>query len=245
MPFDSFEVKEEYIETAKSFDLIGLMKEHFSELDKNSEYAVRNDAIIAEYIIKGGGFKRHLANNQVVLSDEYFTDYPTLYVPIVDTDTSDAVVYAKIVYSNDQYTVGWENYQGELLTKDVLDTKFGVASSYTFIVLDSYELNLQKILYSQQGDTVYPYTHSFFSLQEKSYTPAEYWEYLEQKRQSGSQMFWGMILPGALYYALSFVLIPIAAIVLVTVVAIVVGWLVIRRRRKKKALQGKTLSSDV
>ena len=242
--FDSFAVKEEYIETAQSFQLIELMKEQYPELDESVDYAVRYDAIIAEFTIKDGGFKQALANNQVVLSDEYFTDYPTLYVPIVDTDTSDAVVYAKIVYSNDQYTVDWENHQGELFTKEYLDTKFGATSVYTLIVLDSYYLNLQKILYCQQANTVYPYQYSFFSLQEKSYTPAEYWEYLEEQQQSGSKTFWRMILPGALYYALSFVLIPIAAIFLVTLVAVAVGWLVIRRRKKQKTAENAPSSEE-
>ncbi len=57
-------------------------------------------------------------------------------------------------------------------------------------------------------------------------------------------MFWKTSLSGVLYYALSFVIVPIVVIVLVTVVTIAVGKFIIRRSRKKKALQEQSESSD-
>ncbi len=121
---------------------------------------------------------------------------------------------------------------------------FGVASSYTFIVLDFYELNLQKILYSQQSDLLYPYEYSFFMLQEKSYTVIEYREYLEQRQRASSEMFWKTILPGVLYYVLSFVIIPIVAIVIL----IFAIWLFIvlyqHRKKKKLTLQDNLETSE-
>jgi len=233
--FDSFEVKEEYREIVESVDLIGMMKYNFSELDVSGEYVVWYDSIITEFKTKNNNFSNLLAKGKILFREADFVSYPILYVPIVDSETSLAIMYAKVIYDNGRYEISWISYQGSVLVKENLDAKFGASSSYVFV-----NIGEKKFLYCEKSGSFYLYNESFSINEKYSYTPENVAEFIKEEGREGLWIFiMFLIVPiviGSILLTLTFVVIPLITVKVIRYI--------IRRRRKKKALQEQPASSD-
>ena len=227
---DSFAVTDEYRDIASSANLLEKLKERTSFYDDSIEYVVMYDNIVAEFS-PNISFTKRMQDGEVSFEDADSWSSPLLYIPIVDAATSQTITYAA---THKGETVEWFDRQGEVITKESLDTKLGINGTYVFL-----DLTHMKYVYCQESNGFYGYTRlpgdgdigKYRTIDEAS---KDY----EHARKQGSKMFWSYLLPGLLYYilsfAFSFVVLPILGISLV----IFLIWLtvfLIRRKRKKRA----------
>lgn len=231
---DSFAVTDEYRDIASSANLLEKLKERDSFYDDSIEYVVMYDNIIAEFS-PNRSFTKRMQDGEVSFEDVDSWIPPMLYIPIVDAATSQTVTYAM---TENGETVKWFDLQGEVLTKERLDAKLGINGTYVFL-----DLTHAKYVFCKESNGFYGYTGLPYGDNiDKYLTIDQASQKYEALRKQGAKMFWSYILPGVLYFILSFVLLPIISILLV----IFLIWLtvfLIRRRKKKRTNSQKSDST--
>ena len=198
--------------------------------------------MIVEYGAKNS-FEKNLAKGEVVFSDRVIDRYPTLYVPIVDVVTSRTVTYAEMLWYIDRYFVYWIDLQGDLISQESLDAQLGIESSYVLLNFDR-----EKFVYAYANNGFYRY-NSILSICDggNCYTADEVSSYLDGEMRRGPKMFLGMVLPGVLYFLITFILVPIIALaLLIGAVAALIALLMFlhRRKKEKRASQNNGFSSE-
>ena len=170
---DSFAVKSEYREIVESAELLEKLKTRNSFYDETVEYAVMYDNIIAEFQADSL-FQKGLKRGKINFENAAAWDPPTLIVPIVDAKTGKTVTYAKLYWikMNREYGLSWTDLQGDMITKEVLDARLGIAAShYTLMMLDIGMLAKTTFVFAEGSDTFYNYSSVLYILDEgKAYS---------------------------------------------------------------------------
>lgn len=234
--FDSFALHEEYQALAESFDLNTRLQERENF---DSEYEPLYENIFVRYCAKES-FDQKLDEETVVFHESDFDD-SIVFVPMIDTASGQFVAYAEIGFPchGDNYTVIWHDSETEIITEETLNDQFGITSSYVLIEFD-YGLNGDYFIYAYETELFYDSTRlSAGRNNGKSYTAEELLEYNEDARWENTKRVFGPIFLGLLKLMGIVIVFPL---VLTGALILLIQLL---RRKKKKALQEKTLSSDV